>query len=77
MTWAFDTIQEFLAHIKTVDDPELFATAIEYVSRLMATVHDVDHSLDNGNRIAKALDRTSAYKSIVAFNKEAKRRRAK
>jgi len=73
MTWAFDTIQEFLAHIRTVDDPELFATAIEYIERLMATVHDIDHALDQ--RIAKALDRTSAYKSILAFNKEAERRK--
>ncbi len=45
MTWAFDTIQEFLGHIKMVKDPELFSTAIEYVSRLMSTIHDIDHSL--------------------------------
>ncbi len=75
MTWAFDTIQEFLGHIKTVKDPELFSTAIEYVSRLMSTIHDIDHSIDQ--RIAKSLDRTSAYKSIKEFNKEAKRRAQK
>ena len=73
VTWVFDTIQEFLGHIKTVKDPELFATAIEYVSRLMASVHDVDHALDQ--RIAKALDMTSAYKAITEFNEKAKKGR--
>ena len=73
MTWAFDTIQEFLEHIKTVKDPEVFATAIEYISNIMASVHDIDHALDQ--RIAKGLDRTRAYKAIKEFNEEAKRRR--
>ena len=73
MTWVFDTIQTFLGHMKTVKDPELFATAIEYVSRLMASIHDIDHALDE--RIAKALDVTSAMKRIREFNKEAERRK--
>lgn len=73
MTWVFDTIQTFLGHIKTVKDPELFATAIEYVSKLMASVHDVDHALDQ--RIAKALEVTNSYKSIKEFNEEAERRK--
>ncbi len=71
MTWAFDTIQEFLGHIKTVKDPELFETAIQYIQRLMATIHDIDHAVDQ--RIAKALDRTEAYKAIKDFNEKAKR----
>ena len=73
MTWVFDTIQEFLEHIKTVKDPELYATASEYISKIIASVHDIDHTLDQ--RIAKALDRTSAYKSILEFNEEAKKRK--
>ena len=73
MTWAFDTIQEFLGHIKTVKDPELFATAIQYIQRLMATIHDIDHVLDQ--RIAKGIDGTSAYKAIKEFNEKAKRGR--
>jgi len=76
MTWAFDTIQEFLAHIKTVKDPELFATAIQYIQRLMGEVHEVDHTLfGNDNKIAKALDGTSAYKAIRDFNEKAKKGR--
>jgi len=72
MTWAFDTIQKFLAHIRTVEDPVLFSTAIEYIERLMSSIHDIDHALDQS--IAKAIDRTSAYKKIKEFNEEAARR---
>ena len=75
MTWAFDTIQEFLAHIKTVKEPELFETAIQYIQRLMATIHEIDHVLDQ--RIAKGIDGTSAYQAIKKFNQEAERRRVK
>jgi len=72
VTWVFDTIQEFLGHLKTVKDPELFETAIVYIERIMASVHDIDHALDQ--RIAKALDMTEAYKAIKEFNEEAKKR---
>ena len=68
MTWVFDQIQTFLEHIKKVDDPTLFETAIQYVSRIIASIHDIDHSLDQ--RIAKALDVTQAMKRIREFNKE-------
>lgn len=73
MTWAFDTIQEFLGHIKTVKDPELFATAIEYIQKLIGSIHDIDHVLDQ--RIAKGIDGTEAYKAIKEFNEKVKRER--
>jgi len=71
MTWAFDTIQEFIGHMKTVKDPELFGTMLDYFSRLFATIHDIDHALDQ--RIAKGLDGTRAYEAIREFNKKAKK----
>lgn len=75
MTWVFDQIQEFLTHISEVDDPKVFATAIDYVKRLISSVHDIDHALDA--RIAKGLDVTMAMKKIREFNDEVERRRRK
>lgn len=75
MTAEFDQIQEFLAHISTLEDPVLFATAIGYVKRIIASVHDIDHGLGDGNRIARGLDVTGAMKKIREFNKEIERRR--
>jgi len=74
MTWVFDTIQKFLRHISTVDDPKLFKTAIGYISKIMGSVHDIDHALDH--RIAKAIEVTNSYKRIKEFNQEAERRGA-
>ena len=72
MTEVWDAVQEFLGYLSEVDDPELFKTGVQMVSDLIASIHDIDHGLDQ--KIARSVDITGGMKRIREFNKRVRER---
>lgn len=44
MTATWDVVQEYLAALAKLEDPNLFATGIQYLIRLFGEIHEIDHA---------------------------------
>lgn len=62
MTSTWDVVQEYLTAIGTLKDPDIFATSIRFISRLVVDIHDADHA--TGERISKAIWEERSMKDI-------------
>ena len=62
MTATWDVVQEYLAALAKLEDPNLFATGIQYLIRLFSEIHEIDGR--TGERFNKALWEKPIMKEI-------------